>query len=219
MNSKWLVCFVTLCLGIGALFFSAKQATLKRSPYALFEPPMTVEQKAEVQQQIDRQLMRKSGGQQVSATQVTYDEGAVVLAFPVPGDAGQSDRTCDYGYVCLWSAADFAGRKLSLLSNAKSQPVNLSDYGMSAEVSSWQHNNKAGSVKIFGVDGPGARGNMVMSNIREVILGKGCCPFSIPEDARVIDTWTEINSQSRLTGNNDRIMSIAFAPMFMLFAQ
>ncbi|EJN26352.1 hypothetical protein PMI35_03848 [Pseudomonas sp. GM78] len=219
MNRKWLVGVVAICLGIGALFFSAKQATLKRSPYALFEPPMTIEQKALVQRQIDRQLISKSGGHQVSATQVTYDEGAVVLAFPVPGDAGQSDRTCDYGYICLWSAADFAGRKLSLLSSAKSRPVDLSDYGMSAEVSSWQHNNKAGSVKIFGVDGPGARGNMVMSNIREVILVKGCCPFSIPEDTRVIDTWTEINSQSRLTGNNDRIMSIAFAPMFMLFAQ
>jgi hypothetical protein len=60
---------------------------------------------------------------------------------------------------------------------------------------------------------------MVMSNIREVILGKGCCPFSIPEDARIIGTWTEINAQSRLSENNARIMSIAFAPMFMLFAQ
>ena len=219
MNSKWLVSFVALCLGVGALFFSAKQATVERSPYALFEPHMTVGQNAEVQQQIDRQLLSPSGGHQVSSTQVIYDNGAVVLTFPVPGDEGQSDRACDYGYVCLWSAADFAGRKLSLLSTSKSRPVNLSDYGMSAQVASWQHNNKAHSVKIFGVDGPGARGNMVMSNIREVILGKGCCPFSIPEDIRIIDTWTEITAQRRLTGHNARIVSIAFAPMSMLFAQ
>lgn len=179
---------------------------------------MTAGQKAEVQRQIDRQLIRKSGGHQVSATQVTYDNGAVVLTFPVPGDAGQSDRTCDYGYVCLWSAADFAGRKLSLLSTAKSRPVNLSDYGMSAQVASWQH-NKAHSVKIFGVDGPEARGNMVMSNIREVILGNGCCPFSLPDDVRIIDTWTEIKAQNRLTEYNARVVSIAFAPMYMLFAQ
>ncbi|GAB6407688.1 peptidase inhibitor family I36 protein [Pseudomonas sp. MHK4] len=219
MNSKWLVGFVALCLGIGVLFFSAKLATVKRSPYALFEPPMTAGQKVKVQQQIDRQLIRKSGGHLVSATQVTYDNAAVVLTFPVPGDTGQSDRTCDYGYVCFWSATDYAGRKLSLLSTAKSRPVNLSDYGMSAQVASWQHNNKAHSVKIFGVDGPGARGNMVMSNIREVILGKGCCPFSLPEDVRIIDTWTEINAQSRLTEHNAQVVSIAFAPMFMLFAQ
>jgi hypothetical protein len=219
MNSKWLVSFVAICLGVGALLFSAKQATVKRSPYTLFEPLMTVEQKAEVQQQIDRQLIHKSGGHQVSATQVTYDNGAAVLTFPVPGDAGQSDSACDYGYVCLWTAADFAGRKLSLLSTARSRPVNLSDYGMNAQVVSWQHNNKAHSVKIFGVDGPGARGNMVMSNIREVILGRGCCPFSLPDDVRIIDSWTEIKAQNRLTEHNARVVSIAFAPMFMLFAQ
>ncbi|WP_205896191.1 peptidase inhibitor family I36 protein [Pseudomonas umsongensis] len=217
MNSKWLVAFVALCLGVGALFFSAKQATVERSPYALFEPGMTTEQKVMVQRQIERQLSRKSGGKQISTTQVVYDNGAAVVTFPVPGDAGQSDRNCDYGYVCFWTASDFAGRKLSLLSTAKNGPVNLSDYDMSAQVFSWQHNNKTGTVKIFGVDGPGAKGNMVMSNIREVILGKGCCPFSVPEDARVVGTWTEINAQSRLTENN-RIMSIAFAPMFMLFA-
>lgn len=32
MNSKWLVGVVALCLGIGALFFSAQLATVKRSP-------------------------------------------------------------------------------------------------------------------------------------------------------------------------------------------
>jgi hypothetical protein len=219
MNRKWLVALVTLCLGIGALFFSAKQATVQRSPYALFEPGMTTEQKVMVQRQIDRQLRRKPGGLQISPTQVMYDEGAAVLTFPVPGEAGQSDRRCDYGYVCLWTAADFAGTKLSLQSTAKSRPVDLSDYDMSAQIFSWQHNNKSGSVKIFGVDGPGARGNMVMSNIREVVLGKGCCPYSIPEDSRIVGTWTEINAQNRLAENNARIMSIAFAPMFMLFAQ
>lgn len=74
MNSKWLVAFVALCLGIGALFYSAKQATVERSPYALFEPGMTIEQTIVVQRQIDRQLRRKSGGQtQVSqiATVIT----------------------------------------------------------------------------------------------------------------------------------------------------
>lgn len=41
MNSKWLVAFVALCLGVSALFFRRNRATVERSPYALFEPGMT----------------------------------------------------------------------------------------------------------------------------------------------------------------------------------
>jgi hypothetical protein len=220
MKANWFVGFAVVCASISALcVFYATQAPVKQNRYALFNPTMTAEQRIEVQQKIDRQLSRKPGGQQVSSTQVAYRNGAVVLTFPVPGDTGQSDATCDYGYFCVWEAWDFAGRKLSLLSTPTSRPVNLVDYGMGYQVSSWQHNNRIHSVKIFGVDGPSAKGNLMMSNIKEAGLGKGCCPFNIPEQPSVTGTWTEIYSQRRLVEHNDRIVSVVFSPMFILFAQ
>ncbi|ANJ57860.1 peptidase inhibitor family I36 protein [Pseudomonas silesiensis] len=211
---------IALCLGLGALFyFYANQASGKQSGYALFIPAMTAEQTAAIQLQIDQQLSRKPAGRQVSATQVVYDNGAVVMTFPVPGDANPTDPVCDYGYFCVWDGWDYTGRKLSLASTPVSRPVNLADYNMSHQVSSWQHNNKAHAVKVFGVDGPGAKGNMVMSNIKEIVLGRGCCPFSIPEQASTKGTWTELNAQSRLVEHNDRIVSVAFSPLFILVAQ
>ncbi|VVN98390.1 peptidase inhibitor family I36 protein [Pseudomonas fluorescens] len=220
MNIKWLAGCAALCLGMGALFFFyANQATGKQSRYAVFNPAMTVEQAAEIQRQIDQQLSRKSAGRQVSTTQVAYDHGAAVMTFPVPGDANPTDPICDYGYFCVWEGWDYTGRKLSLTSTPASRPVNLADYNMSRQVSSWQHNNKAYAVKVFGVDGPGAQGNLMMSNIKEVVLGRGCCPFSIPERASIPGTWTEIYAQSRLVEQNDRMVSVAFSPLFMLFAQ
>jgi hypothetical protein len=82
-----------------------------------------------------------------------------------------------------------------------------------------QHNNKIHTVKIFGVDGPGAIGNMMMSNIKEVGLGRGCCPFSFPEKAIVSAMVTELYSQNELVEQSDRMVSVAFSPMFILFAQ
>lgn len=86
-------------------------------------------------------------------------------------------------------------------------------------VGSWQHHNKVHTVKVFGVDGPDARGNVMMSNLKEVGLGKGCCPFSIPEQVSPTGAWTEIYAQNRLVEHNDRMVSIALGPMFFLFAQ
>ena len=67
--------------------------------------------------------------------------------------------------------------------------------------------------------GTGAKGNMVMSNIKEIVLGRGCCPFSIPEQASTKGTWSELNAQSRLVEHNDRMVSVAFSPLFILVAQ
>ena len=90
---------------------------------------------------------------------------------------------------------------------------------MSRQVSSWQQNNEAHTVKVFGVDGQGAKGNMMMSNIKEIIVGRGCCPFSIPEQVSPSGKWTEIYGQSRLVEQNDRMVSVAFSPLFILFVQ
>ena len=209
-----------LCIAIFVLFFFyAKDAVGEKSRFAVFNPPMNAAQTVEVQQRIDEQLMRKKGGEQISSTQLIYDNGAVIVTFPVPGDVQGSDGICDYGYFCVWENRDYTGKKLSLLSKAANGPVNLSDYNMSKQVSSWQHNNKNHTVKIFGVDGPGAIGNMMMSNIKEVGLGRGCCPFSFPEKAIVSAMVTELYSQNELVEQSDKMVSVAFSPMFVLFAQ
>ncbi|MCK1791560.1 peptidase inhibitor family I36 protein [Pseudomonas violetae] len=208
-----------LCVAVFTLYFFAMQSTPGTTRYAVFKPDMSAAQSAQVQQLIDEQLIRKAGGRQVSPIQVVYDEGAVVVTFPIPGENHQSDGICDFGYLCLWENPGFTGRKLSLLSKPSSRPVNLTDYNFGKQVSSWQHNNKIHTVKIFGIDGPGAIGNMMMSNIKEVRLGRGCCPFSIPEKASASGVWTEVHGQDRLAPYDDRIVSIAFSPMFVLFAQ
>jgi len=211
--------FAALCVAVFALYFYALQSTPGTTRYAVFKPDMTAAQSAQVQQMIDEQLIRKAGGRQVSPIQVVYDDGAIVVTFPIPGENHRSDGICDYGYFCVWENPGFTGRKLSLLSKPSSRPVNLTDYNLGKQVSSWQHNNKNHSVKVFGVDGPGAIGNMMMSNIKEVGLGRGCCPYSIPEKASASDAWTEVYSQDRLAAFDDRIVSVAFSPMFILFAQ
>lgn len=59
--------------------------------------------------------------------------------------------------TCFWTASDFCRQETVIAQYGENGPVNLSDYDMSAQVFSWQHNNKTGTVKIFGVDGPGAK--------------------------------------------------------------
>ena len=220
MVIRLILVIAALCIGVALLFFFyAKEAVDEKNRFAVFNPAMSAAQTIEVQQRIDEQLIRRKGGKQISSTQLIYDNGAVIVAFPVPGDVRWSDSLCDYGYFCVWENRDFTGKKLSLLSKAANPPVNLSDYNMSQQVSSWQHNNKTHTVKIFGVDGPGAIGNMMMSNIKEVRLGRGCCPFSFPEKAVVPAMVTELYSANELVEHSDKMVSVAFSPMFILFAQ
>jgi hypothetical protein len=210
---------VALCAAVFGLYFFVLQSTPATIRYAVFKPGMSAAQTVQVQQLIDEQLIRKAGGTQVSPIQVVYDDGAVVVTFPVPGEKRRSHGLCDYGYFCVWENPGYTGRKLSVLSKPTSRPVNLSDYNLSKQVSSWQHNNRNHTVKVFGVDGPSAVGNMMMSNIKEVRLGRGCCPFSIPEKAAASGVWTEVYGQEQLAIYDDKIVSIAFSPMFVMFAQ
>ncbi|MBF4560157.1 peptidase inhibitor family I36 protein [Pseudomonas sp. p50] len=220
MVIRLILVIFALCVGVFVLFFFyAKDAVGEKSRFAVINPPMNAAQTVAVQQRIDEQLIRKGGGEQISSTQLVYENGAVIVAFPVPGDVQGSDGICDYGYFCVWENRDYTGKKLSVLSKAANRPINLSDYNMSKQVSSWQHNNRVHTVKIFGVDGPDAIGNMMMSNIKEVGLGRGCCPFSFPEKAVTPVQVTELYSQNELIEQSDRMVSVAFSPMFILFAQ
>ncbi|CAI8887199.1 peptidase inhibitor family I36 protein [Pseudomonas sp. IT-P171] len=214
MNIKWLgVCAALFaCVGL-AFFFYAKPDAEELGKYALFNPEMTAEQKADVQQQIDQQLRRKTGGQQVSSTQVAYEKGAVVMTFPVSG-AEQKDTNCAYGYFCVWTAWDFGGTKLALQSTPSNSPVNLSDYNMSQQVSSWKYNNQRYSVIVYGVEGPGGQGKVMTCTLKDFHYENECCPLGIPEKTEPVGGWIEIYSESRLIPKNDTMISVVFRPMF-----
>lgn len=212
MSMKRIAVFAALCACVGtALFFYTKRGLGEQSEYVLFNPVMTAEQKNDVQQQIDQQLSRRPQGQQVSSTQVAYDQGAVVITFPVPGDANKNDQSCGYGYFCVWEHPNYLGRKVAVISDPHKNPVNLADYNMSLQVSSWKYNNKAYATIVYGVDGANGRGKVMTTTLKEIDPGQECCPFNIPEKTK---DWTEIYSVRHLEGYGDRIVSIKVSPLF-----
>ena len=214
MKIKWVagVFLLFVCLA-AVLFFNGEQESVGQSKYTLFNPSMTDLQKDEVQQQIDQQLARKAGARQVSATQVVYGDGAVVMTF-LPKDSTQPDSTCDYGYFCVWEHPFYTGRKVSLRSKREYSPVNLADYNMSLQVSSWKYNNKAYASTVFGVDGRDGAGKIVTSTLKEIGIGDECCPFSTPEKSEPSQAWTEIYAIDHLQSAGDRIVSIKISTLF-----
>ncbi|VVP09632.1 hypothetical protein PS862_03283 [Pseudomonas fluorescens] len=146
--------------------------------YTLFDPSMQTQQKADIQKKIDTQLLLKPGGQQISPTQVAYDNGDAVITFAV---SSTPNTTCDFGYVCFWEHVNYVGKKLSLRSYPPeiSLTVNLAQYDMSNKISSWKHNNNFFHVAIGGASQAYGGGQMVMTNTMDDHLGGGCCPFAI----------------------------------------
>ncbi|MFS2202707.1 peptidase inhibitor family I36 protein [Pseudomonas sp. Pseusp3] len=209
MNRKWFVGLAALCVGIGAVyFFNLKQD--RDIKYTLFNPTLSQEQKTLVQQQMDLQMARKEGGKQVSSTQIAYDEGAIVITFPVPGVTGELHTTCDYRYFCVWDAWYYSGSKVSL-QVLPSGVVDLPAY-MARQVSSWKYNNDRYKTVVYGVDGSNGVGKIMTSTLAEIGIGDECCPFGNREQK---DGWTEIYEQAELHGQqNDSVTSIRFSPLF-----
>ncbi|VVN05690.1 hypothetical protein PS659_03589 [Pseudomonas fluorescens] len=135
------------------------------------------------------------------------------MTFP-PKDSAQPDSTCDYGYFCVWEHPYYTGRKLSLRSKQEYSPVNLADYDMSLQVSSWKYNNKAYASIVYGVDRRDGVGIIKTSTLKEIGIGDECCPFSAPEKAEPSGGWTEIYSIDHLQSSGDKIVSILVSPLF-----
>jgi hypothetical protein len=146
--------------------------------FTLFAPSMTERQKVETQKKIDTQLLRKNGGQQISSTQIAYNNGDAVITFAV---SNIPNTTCDFGYVCFWEHVNYTGKKLSLRSypSESGHTENLAQYDMSNKISSWKHNNNFFYVAIGGASQPNGGGQMVMANTMLDDIGGGCCPFAI----------------------------------------
>jgi hypothetical protein len=211
MKIKWLTILGILSVCIGAVFFlHAGEETNKQSKYAVFNLPLTQAQKAVIQPQIDQQLARTAGGTQISSTQVSYENGTVVLTFPVPGAGNEIHSTCDYRHFCVWEHDNYAGLKVAL-QVMPSGTVNLPGY-MTRQVSSWKYNNEIYRTVVFGVDQPDGTGRIVTSTLKEIGNGDECCPFGVSEKPAA---WTEIYSIGILGAQTDKIVSIRFAPMFL----
>jgi hypothetical protein len=174
--------------------------------YTLFAPSMTEQQRVDTQENIDRQLLRKQGGQQISSTQVAYDNGDTVITFSA---SSTPNTTCDFGYVCFWEHNNYAGKKLSLRSYS-SRNENLAQYDMSNKISSWKHNNNLFYVAIGGASQANGEGQMVMANTMVEDIGSGCCPFSIEHSTRQTIPW-EFYFQSSLKHDN-AMVSVVFRP-------
>jgi hypothetical protein len=147
--------------------------------YTLYSPALTEKQQTEIQSNIDAQMLRRTGGLQISSTQIAYDNGNAVITFPVPGTSDTPNTTCDFGYVCFWEHNNYQGKKLALISTPTKRTENLAQYDMSHKISSWKHTNNIFYVAIGGASQENLGGKMVMSNTWERDIGGDCCPFGI----------------------------------------
>ena len=187
----------------------AQQPKAPDSP-TLFDPPMNQQQKIEVQKKIDAQLLLKSGGQQISSTQVAYDNANAVITFPVPGQANTPNTTCDFGYVCFWEHIRYVGKKLALRSTPATRTENLAQYDMSNKISSWKHNNNFFYVAIAGASQLNLGGIMVMANTFEFDIGSECCPFGIEQSTQHAPPPEFVFNEQM--GYDNQMVSVGFYP-------
>lgn len=75
----------------------------------------TTDDSESVQQRIDQAMNARPGGTQISATEISWEDGAVILTV----DDGVSSRaigSCATGAFCAWDGANLTGSKLSFTS-------------------------------------------------------------------------------------------------------
>lgn len=65
-----------------------------------------------LQARIDLELNRYPGGKQISPNQISYNGGAAILTFALPGQALAA--ACPSGYVCMYKGRSFSGDHLDL---------------------------------------------------------------------------------------------------------
>jgi hypothetical protein len=108
---------------------------------------------AGVQKQVDNVLAKSPGGKQISANQVAWNDGKVVLTIPLAGErsaraAGEPVTTlgtanCPYTWTCLYEHANFDGRRLQF--SACGYIQDLGAYGFSDMATSWHNNQTPGT--------------------------------------------------------------------------
>lgn len=101
-----------------------------------------------VQAQIDRQLRLTPDGTQISANQIAWRDGTVIMTFPSDDIAVQGTADCPAGWFCFWADAGFEGRRLQF-SDCGQQ--DLGDWAFRNKTSSWQ-NTTGSRVEVWQYD-------------------------------------------------------------------
>lgn len=74
-----------------------------------------------------------AGGVAINASQIAYDGGATILTLPTTGFTTQAASDCASGYLCLWQAENYGGRRLQFSSTGCHA---MGDYGFNDEMTS-----------------------------------------------------------------------------------
>jgi hypothetical protein len=90
------------------------------------------------------------GGKQISATQVAWQDGAVVLDVATPGIGLAAVEGCADNAYCFYQHQNFGGRKLTFRDcTAAGLRQNLYDYGFGNQTTSWVVNKSLRLVDVF----------------------------------------------------------------------
>ncbi len=103
-----------------------------------------------VQAEIDA-VIAQHGGKQISATEVSWNGGAVVLSVVMPhGVSAAAVEGCADGAYCFYQHQNFGGRKLTFRDcTVAGLRQNLYDYGFDNMTTSWVANKSLRLVDVF----------------------------------------------------------------------
>jgi len=107
-----------------------------------------------VQSQIDAALAASPGGTQINENQISWEDGAVILTIPLPGEryalgpgeevGASGTHDCDYTFTCLYEHEQFEGRRLDF---SKCGVIyDLGNWNFNDMASSY-HNNQSGGAR------------------------------------------------------------------------
>lgn len=112
--------------------------------------------------QIEAALDRSPGGRQISANQIAWENGTVVLTFPRPGEraargadepvTAKGTANCPYTWTCLYEKESWEGRRLMFTECGYIQ--DLGDYDFNDKATSW-HNNQTKGIRTTVYDWDG----------------------------------------------------------------
>jgi len=165
--------FATMGIATSAAAESSTRATAG-APVVKF----TAAQQQVLQSEVNSHLKDYGGGKQISVNQVAYDNGAMILTLPLPGETkaraigepvtalGVAD--CAFTHACLWSDTNFNGSRLDRVICATvvlGAPFNSSTGSI--------HNNQTTGTQtlLLNAGGEILNGNLAPSRVNDTGVG------------------------------------------------
>jgi hypothetical protein len=136
---------------------------------------LPAQQAAKLQQQIDDTLRQAPGGVQVSQNEIAWNDGTVVLAFPLPGQEkaplssnavnAQADghvEGCPYGdlarWYCFYEHSYWGGRRLQFSGCGR---YDFDPYGFRDQTSSWVNTKLFTNIYVWNYTGSGSSSSVL----------------------------------------------------------